>query len=440
MKRSLTTILLSVISVAMVLMLLVSAYYRFSASPEQRINQSMTDRLFARSFSGPIPDPTPVMIQPRRAAAFGALLVSALLLLLYAHRRRRYILEWLQSWSLLAAGMYVLSRGYPNGIEGARVAAAVLVFATLGAAVLLFKSAHSFRETRPYFSRLWLLYPAMLVWFVAAPGFFTSSTVLAPAYLLAGWAQVRAAMVFAEIFRERKLVGALVLSISLVMVGANHLTIGLFFGPIVASVQFILIIMVLNSLAFLVGALGMHLLAFEDMTYELRIANKELENAQEELKRLATVDALTGCYNRRFLEEVIDRELQRHRRYGTPLSLLFVDIDRFKEINDSYGHDVGDRVLQYVGQFLMRKVRDADYVVRWGGDEFLLVLTCIGTEAAQKVAALKTAFDEARENNDLPPRLRLSIGFAEAPNGATDILPLIREADQSMYADKPRRA
>ena len=84
----------------------------------------------------------------------------------------------------------------------------------------------------------------------------------------------------------------------------------------------------------------------------------------------------------------------------------------------------------------MRKVRDADYVVRWGGDEFLLVLTCPGVEAAAKVAALKTAFDEASANNDLPPDLHLSIGYAEAPPDATDILPLIRLADQSMYSDK----
>ena len=89
-------------------------------------------------------------------------------------------------------------------------------------------------------------------------------------------------------------------------------------------------------------------MTFEDMTYELRRTNQRLETAQSKLRRMVITDPLTGCRNRRFFDEIIGRELQRHRRYGIPLSLLFVDIDRFKAINDTLGHEVGDDVLRQV--------------------------------------------------------------------------------------------
>ena len=93
----------------------------------------------------------------------------------------------------------------------------------------------------------------------------------------------------------------------------------------------------LNLALYLAMALGMQLMTFEDMTYELRVRQPALESAQGELRELVTRDALTGCRNRRFFDEVIDSEIQRHRRYGIPLSLLFIDVDRFKVINDTLG-------------------------------------------------------------------------------------------------------
>ena len=135
------------------------------------------------------------------------------------------------------------------------------------------------------------------------------------------------------------------------------------------------------SVVILVTALGMQLMTFEDMTYELRRTNRRLESAQSDLRQLVITDTLTGCRNRRFFQEVITRELQRHRRYGTPLSILFIDIDRFKVINDTLGHEVGDRVLRDVAAFLLQNIREADYVFRWGGDEFLVLISCGQAEA-----------------------------------------------------------
>src|SRR5712671_6225195 len=117
------------------------------------------------------------------------------------------------------------------------------------------------------------------------------------------------------------------------------------------------------------------------------------------------------------------------------MSLLFIDINRFKAVNDSLGHEAGDQVLQHVAHFLKRHIREADYVFRWGGDEFLVLITCAADEAERKAGVLKAAFDSAPEHVDLPPGLGLSVGSIEVPREATDLMPLVREADERMYAD-----
>ena len=143
---------------------------------------------------------------------------------------------------------------------------------------------------------------------------------------------------------------------------------------------------------YLLAALGMQLMTFEDMTLELRRTNRRLEAAQSKLRRMVITDPLTGCRNRRFFEEIIGRELQRHRRYGIPMSVLFVDVDRFKAVNDTLGHDAGDRVLREVAAFLLSNIREADYVFRWGGDEFLILLSCGEEEARRRGTALQSRF------------------------------------------------
>ena len=102
----------------------------------------------------------------------------------------------------------------------------------------------------------------------------------------------------------------------------------------------------------------------------------------------------------------------------------------------TYGHEVGDKVLRQVAAFLLGNIREADYVFRWGGDEFLVLMTCSGEEAERKASALKKAFDAAPEAVDLPPGIGLSVGSVEVPAGATDLLPLMSEADARMYQDK----
>ena len=162
----------------------------------------------------------------------------------------------------------------------------------------------------------------------------------------------------------------------------------------------------------------------------------------EDLYRLAVTDPLTGCYNRRFFYEVIERELERHRRYFIPLSLLFIDIDHFKNVNDSLGHEAGDLVLQSVADFLKRHVRRSDYLFRWGGDEFLILIWGTLKSARRMRTQLKARFrslsDKARRPQSL--RLGLSIGCAELGSGACDIASALGEADKRMYQDKARSA
>src|SRR5260221_3952354 len=102
-------------------------------------------------------------------------------------------------------------------------------------------------------------------------------------------------------------------------------------------------------------------------------------------------------------------------------------------INDTMGHETGDRVLREVATFLKRHIREADYVFRWGGDEFLVLITCAVDEARRKAEVLKATFDAAPEAEALPHRIRLSVGWVAVPGGCTHLTPLVALAHTRMY-------
>ena len=147
-------------------------------------------------------------------------------------------------------------------------------------------------------------------------------------------------------------------------------------------------------------------------------------------------DPMTGCHNRRFFDEMITHEVQRHRRYGIPLTLIFIDVDRFKTVNDCLGHAMGDRLIQHLARLLQRVIRGSDYVFRWGGDEFLALMSCTERDALRKSAQLKSQFDVSIEGWGLPPGIGLSTGCAELGCAAPDVKSMLDEADARMYADK----
>ncbi len=163
----------------------------------------------------------------------------------------------------------------------------------------------------------------------------------------------------------------------------------------------------------------------------------EHREAQERLRQLATTDGLTGLANRRRFLEALEHEVQRHRRYGTPLALVSIDVDRFKRVNDTWGHAVGDEVLRALAAICRAEVRDVDTVGRIGGEEFAVLLPDTAPEEATAVAErLRYAVEAAPLlTSGGPLTVTLSLGVAASPpcDGADGLL---READRALYRAK----
>ncbi len=166
-----------------------------------------------------------------------------------------------------------------------------------------------------------------------------------------------------------------------------------------------------------------------------------IENARyvERVRELVVTDDLTGLYNSRYLLDLLDYEIDRARRYGYPVSLVFLDLDFFKDVNDTYGHLVGSRLLAEVGRLIRGQIRKADVAIRYGGDEFVVVLPNTPKEGAVTMAThLRTRLRDQYFLEDEGYRIRLtaSFGVATFPDDAETKLALIRMADRAMYRVK----
>lgn len=157
-----------------------------------------------------------------------------------------------------------------------------------------------------------------------------------------------------------------------------------------------------------------------------------------QLRHVARHDALTGLLNRGTMEESLNAEWLRYLRQRTPLSVAFVDVDHFKRINDTGGHEAGDQVLRQIAALLGRHARGTDRVARWGGEEFLLLMP--DTDAAGAQAALQRLQGELRETQpSLPPgcgALTFSIGVATTSASDPSVDVLVARADAAMYEAK----
>ena len=314
-------------------------------------------------------------------------------------------------------------------------AAGLSQFLAICTAALYLASADVLRESRYVQPARVRLLAIAAAWFLVAPVVFGRAAVFVPGHLITAALLALAGSMYVAVLLERRMIGAGLVAFVLLGLAIANVTSAV--SPANNSGQVPFEILVLNAVLYTFGALGIHLLVFEDMTYELRTANRRLETAQEELMQAAITDPLTGCHNRRFLEQVMDRELQRHMRFNLPLSLLFVDIDRFKAVNDTLGHEAGDRVLQYVARFLKRHIREADYIFRWGGDEFLVLITCPADEAERKAARAQVGVRRRAGSGGAAAGHRPEHRLDRAcRTGTTDITPLVREADERMYQDK----
>ncbi len=372
-------------------------------------------------------------VNPWRIAGQGALVVTGLLLLLFVYRRRLYILFWTAGWFLFSASMFLTGREFPT-TDAQLLSYGVSQFLSILSALFFVLSADAY-PTRPKMRRGYaLILIALLLWFTLAPLGLDAWAVFAPGHVLIAGGLAAAAAGHLILLRQVRMLGAAVVGVALLLIAFVHVWI-VFRVEAPGSPERLRALVI--CLAFyLIAALGMQLMTFEDMTWELRRTNRRLESAQNKLRRMVITDPLTGCRNRRFFDEIIGRELQRHRRYRIPMSMVFVDVDRFKAINDTLGHDAGDRVLREVAAFLLSNIREADYVFRWGGDEFLVLLSCEEAEAASRAEALQDEFARYALAASLPAGVGLSIGCAEVPEDATSVMQVIRTADERMYDDK----
>lgn len=168
------------------------------------------------------------------------------------------------------------------------------------------------------------------------------------------------------------------------------------------------------------------------------IANLKL---RETLREQSVRDTLTGLYNRRFLDENLPREVCRAQREHTCLTVLMIDADHFKAINDAHGHEVGDEVLRAIGAVLRRELRKGDLVCRFGGEEFTVLMPGASIEqASAKAESIQHAIRKAGANLSVPLQqtLTISIGIASYPHEAEDASTLLQAADAMLYEAKRR--
>ncbi len=166
-----------------------------------------------------------------------------------------------------------------------------------------------------------------------------------------------------------------------------------------------------------------------------------IDNARnyQRISELVITDDLTGLHNARHFHELLTYEVDRARRYGSQVSLLFLDLDHFKGVNDTYGHLVGSRMIAEVGQLIRRHIRSSDRAARYGGDEYVVVLPNTGKQGALAMAAKMLERLHSHPfyaDNGEPISIAASFGVATFPDDAPDKTTLIRAADSAMYEAK----
>ncbi|MDC7222903.1 MAG: diguanylate cyclase [Spirochaetales bacterium] len=164
------------------------------------------------------------------------------------------------------------------------------------------------------------------------------------------------------------------------------------------------------------------------------MVRKKLQEQNRELMVLSRTDGLTGLNNRAYLSQLIDREFHRFQRYGNPFSLIMLDVDHFKEVNDKFGHQRGDEVLMRIGQLFSENTRKSDAAGRWGGEEFLVLCPDTDREAAGVLAEkLRGSLESLEFGEGLS--VTASFGVAQIVAGSS-VHSLLSEVDRKLYISK----
>jgi diguanylate cyclase (GGDEF)-like protein len=171
-------------------------------------------------------------------------------------------------------------------------------------------------------------------------------------------------------------------------------------------------------------------------------AAMSIENAKlhHETRQMAICDALSGLYNRRYFEKVLPQELERAKRLNLPLSILLIDADNFKKVNDTYGHPMGDRVLSTIGHTIKKALRTVDFAFRYGGEEFIVILPEAdiksACKAAERIRQRVIASSRKLLRSDMAEPVTVSIGVSSYPCDAADGKALVAVADRLLYQAK----
>jgi diguanylate cyclase (GGDEF)-like protein len=176
------------------------------------------------------------------------------------------------------------------------------------------------------------------------------------------------------------------------------------------------------------------------LTLTTGIFSTVLGRMGERQRSLSRRESLTGCFNRRAFYELFPREAERARRLGQGLSLVFLDIDHFKRINDRFGHEFGDRVLQQLAHRLQGAVRETDLLFRWGGEEFVILLGHTAAGDAPALAERVRAAVESRSfvEDELPGPVPVTVSVGTAGTASYPVNPdaLLARADAACYRAK----
>jgi diguanylate cyclase (GGDEF)-like protein len=167
---------------------------------------------------------------------------------------------------------------------------------------------------------------------------------------------------------------------------------------------------------------------------------RDLQRLHERTAEEAVTDGLTGLSNHRRFQQVIRKEVERAKRFDRPLSMLMIDLDDFKQVNDTYGHLQGDHVLRQVATMLTSESREVDEPARYGGEEFALVLPETGVEGALEVAErIRSRLEStsiALTDRDVEFTMKGSVGVAGTPDVPLDVKTLVKAADDALYRAK----
>lgn len=175
----------------------------------------------------------------------------------------------------------------------------------------------------------------------------------------------------------------------------------------------------------------------EDANRQLEDRNDQLNQAIEQLNIAVMTDPLTGLHNRRYMTQAIEQEKLRFKRTERPFALVIADIDHFKVVNDTHGHECGDEVLKQVSRTILGMLREQDHVARWGGEEFLIMLPETGLKGAELVAdKLRMAVAETvTKGPDGGVKVTMTFGVAEFSN-MVSVDEIIKNADNALYQGK----